>query len=143
MVKPGGTGRPRLAISARLAPLPPSRSRKSALPSALPSPNVNTHLPDFAAAVAALPAIAELAGLAGPFATLFLSALRAVASGAAFARTAWVGFDFTAVFLSFDAALAMGHKLSARGGEDARLHHVWPAARKPQAFGRRATYAAI
>ena len=36
----GGTGKPRLAISARLAPLPPSRSRKLASPSALPSPNV-------------------------------------------------------------------------------------------------------
>src|SRR3954447_20902479 len=54
MVKPGGTGRPRLAISARLAPLPPSRSRISALPSALPSPNVNTHLPALAATGAAL-----------------------------------------------------------------------------------------
>src|SRR5215470_11190566 len=56
MVKPGGTGRPRLAISARLAPLPPNRSRSSALPSALPSPNVNTHLPGFTAAAALLPA---------------------------------------------------------------------------------------
>src|SRR6267143_1614356 len=46
MVKPGGTGRPRLAISARLAPLPPRRSRSPALPSALPSPKVNTHWPD-------------------------------------------------------------------------------------------------
>src|SRR3954469_2164218 len=54
MVKPGGTGRPRLAISARLAPLPPSKSRISALPSALPSPNVNTHLPALAATGAAL-----------------------------------------------------------------------------------------
>ena len=36
MVKPGGTGRPRLLISARLAPLPPSRSRIFAVPSALP-----------------------------------------------------------------------------------------------------------
>src|ERR1700722_7692028 len=116
MVKPGGTGRPRLAISARLAPLPPNRSRMAALPSALPSPNVNTHLPDFAAP----PSIAEPsgfdAGLATPFAGLFWSALRAVAGGAAFARTVWGGFDFTAVFLGLDAALAMGHKQSARGG---------------------------
>src|SRR5690606_9512825 len=45
MVKPGGTGRPRLLISARLAPLPPKRSRMSARPSALPSPKAYTHLP--------------------------------------------------------------------------------------------------
>src|SRR5690606_27377005 len=45
MVKPGGTGRPRLLISARLAPLPPRRSRMSARPSALPSPKAYTHLP--------------------------------------------------------------------------------------------------
>src|SRR6478735_1292043 len=45
MVKPGGTGRPRLAISARFAPLPPKSSRIALLPSARPSPNVNTHLP--------------------------------------------------------------------------------------------------
>src|SRR5262245_59978223 len=47
MVKPGGTGRPRFAISARPAPLPPSSSRRAALPSARPSPKVKTHLPDF------------------------------------------------------------------------------------------------
>src|SRR6266478_3652161 len=44
MVKPGGTGSPRFAISARLAPLPPSRSRICALPSALPPPKAYTHL---------------------------------------------------------------------------------------------------
>ena len=33
-VKPGGTGRPRFVISARFAPLPPSRSRCSLEPSA-------------------------------------------------------------------------------------------------------------
>src|SRR5689334_19270271 len=33
MVKPGGTGRPRLVISARFAPLPPKRSLRSLLPS--------------------------------------------------------------------------------------------------------------
>src|SRR6516225_4690720 len=43
MVNPGGTGRPRLAISARFAPLPPRRSRMPALPSALPSPKPKTH----------------------------------------------------------------------------------------------------
>src|SRR5690606_19790922 len=42
-VKPGGTGRPRLLISARFAPLPPRRLRSLAAPSALPSPNVYTH----------------------------------------------------------------------------------------------------
>src|SRR5437660_1400675 len=45
MVKPGGTGKPRLAISARLAPLPPRRSRRWAPPSALPSPKVKTQWP--------------------------------------------------------------------------------------------------
>src|SRR5690242_7374108 len=44
MVKPGGTGRPRLHISARLAPLPPSRFMSPARPSAAPSPKVKTHL---------------------------------------------------------------------------------------------------
>src|ERR1700760_575368 len=34
MMNPGGTGRPRLVISARLAPLPPSRSFWSLSPSA-------------------------------------------------------------------------------------------------------------
>src|SRR3982074_971610 len=103
MVKPGGTGRPRLAISARLAPLPPSRSRRPALPSALPSPKVNTHLPDFAASAACLLATTFGAGLAG----LFFNALRALAGGAALARAAIGGFDFTAVFLDLATALAM------------------------------------
>ena len=39
IVKPGGTGMPMTLISARLAPLPPSRAFISALPSALPPPN--------------------------------------------------------------------------------------------------------
>src|SRR5271163_3501375 len=99
MVKPGGTGRPRLAISARLAPLPPNRSRKAALPSALPSPNVNTHLPDLAASVAALSAIAVLTGFCADLTGLFLSALRAEAGGAGLARAAIDGFDFAAIFL--------------------------------------------
>src|ERR1700747_3013711 len=43
MVKPGGTGRPRLAISARPAPLPPRRLRMSRRPSALPLPKPKTH----------------------------------------------------------------------------------------------------
>src|SRR5579862_9486052 len=101
MVKPGGTGRPRLAISARLAPLPPSKSRSPALPSALPSPNVNTHLPDFAASVAGLVAATLPTDFGGALAGLFFSALRAVAGGAALALRVTEGFDFTAVF--FDA----------------------------------------
>ena len=40
IVKPGGTGRPRFAISASPAPLPPSRLRIEALPSARPSPKL-------------------------------------------------------------------------------------------------------
>src|SRR5579863_3598035 len=103
MVKPGGTGKPRLAISARLAPLPPSRSRRSALPSALPSPKVNTHLPAFTGCAAALPATGFFAGLSG----LFFSALRAEADGAGLARTAADGFDFAAVFFGLATALAM------------------------------------
>src|SRR5712692_5368242 len=100
MVKPGGTGRPRLAISARLAPLPPRRSRRPALPSALPSPKLNTHWPD-------LPPEGFAAGLTGAFA----SALRA--AGAAF-RAGADGFEFAAifiaVFLDFATALAMAYR---------------------------------
>src|SRR2546421_6821751 len=43
MVKPAGTGRPMLVISARLAPLPPRRFFMSALPSALPPPKKYTY----------------------------------------------------------------------------------------------------
>src|SRR5262249_21452838 len=42
IVKPGGTGRPALVISARPDPLPPSRSVMCRLPSALPLPKKNT-----------------------------------------------------------------------------------------------------
>src|SRR4051794_5181516 len=38
MVNPGGTGTPMLVISARFAPLPPSRFFISLFPSALPPP---------------------------------------------------------------------------------------------------------
>src|SRR5258708_37412970 len=108
MVKPGGTGNARLAISARLAPLPPSRSRRSALPSALPSPKVKTHLPAFAGSALtgsdlALPGTSFFAGLAG----LFFSALRAAADGAGLARAAADGFDFAAIFFDLATALAM------------------------------------
>src|ERR1700741_2568816 len=97
MVKPGGTGRPRLAISARLAPLPPSRSRRPALPSALPSPNVYTHLFALMASVSGLFAGAGfLAAFAtGAFATWAL-ATGAFAAGA-FAAAA-LATGFTALF---------------------------------------------
>src|ERR1700761_254556 len=104
IVKPGGTGRPRLAISARLAPLPPSKSRNPALPSALPSPNVNTHLLDFTASTAGFGAASLLtafgaAALAGLLlAGLLFNALRTEAGGAAFARAGVDDFDFAAVF---------------------------------------------
>src|SRR5450755_616959 len=98
MVKPGGTGRPRLAISARLAPLPPSKSRRPALPSALPSPKVNTHLPDFAASAAGLAAATLPASFGAGLAGLFFSALRAEAGGAGFARAGKEGFDFATIF---------------------------------------------
>src|SRR5438045_4848918 len=42
-VNPGGTGRPRFAISARPAPLPPRMSRMAAEPSARPGPKKYTH----------------------------------------------------------------------------------------------------
>src|SRR5258708_39662249 len=116
MVKPGGTGSPRLAISARLAPLPPSKSRSPALPSALPSPNVNTHLPDFAASAAGLLATTLPAGLYTGLAGLS-RALRAAAGAAALARAGIEGFDFAATFLALEAALAMTAKQSARGRE--------------------------
>src|SRR3977135_667581 len=99
MVKPGGTGSPRVAISARVAPLPPSRSRKPALPSALPSPKVNTHLPDFTASEAGLLTTILLAGFGAALAGLFCNTLRALAGGAAFARAGVDGFDFAAIFL--------------------------------------------
>src|SRR5947207_6713726 len=43
IVNPGGTGRPRFAISARPAPLPPRMSRMAAEPSARPGPKKYTH----------------------------------------------------------------------------------------------------
>src|ERR1700694_6081538 len=103
MVKPGGTGSPKLAISARLAPLPPSKSRRPALPSALPSPNVNTHLPDFATSAAGLLAATLLIGFGAGLGGAFFSALRALAGGAAVARTGLDGFCFGAVFFRFSS----------------------------------------
>src|SRR3546814_17131934 len=75
MVKPGGTGRPRLAISARLAPLPPSRSRMLARPSARTSPKPLTSLPFCAAPFCA----AVIFGAAFRTAGFFASGLRAAA----------------------------------------------------------------
>src|SRR5882724_12456677 len=149
MVKPGGTGRPRLAISARLAPLPPNRSRNSALPSALPSPNVNTHLPAFTAGAALLTVSGVLLAACGAFLTAtcfgagaldvtalgasFGAALAAGLAGAvfsafrvggieaAFPLTGTDGFDFAAVFFDLATALAMTLNQSARGEEIARL----------------------
>src|SRR6185295_3012471 len=58
MVNPGGTGRPSALISQRLAPLPPSRFRMSARPSAEPPPNRYTHF----AIITFLLVVALLAG---------------------------------------------------------------------------------
>src|SRR4051794_7083871 len=109
MVKPGGTGRPRLAISARLAPLPPSRSRMLALPSALPSPKVKTHLPDFATSAAGFAAARLAAALGAP------KFLREAAPD--LARTATDDLDFAATFFVFEAALAMATKSSGKRGQ--------------------------
>src|SRR4051812_7136434 len=48
MVKPAGTGRPKLVISARLAPLPPSRFFIDAAPSVPLGPNEKTYFSAFA-----------------------------------------------------------------------------------------------
>src|SRR5450631_550759 len=141
MVKPGGTGRPRLAISASLAPLPPSRSRRPALPSALPSPNVNTHLPDFAASAAGLVAAVLLTGFGAGLAGLFFRALRAVAGGAALARAGTDGFDFaaifSAIFLGLATALAMTADIRKEGKKMRAIHHVWAVPRKARGAFRR------
>src|SRR5271169_5533127 len=123
MVKPGGTGSPRLAISARLAPLPPSRSRRPALPSALPSPKVNTHLPDFAASAAGLAATTLLTDFDVGLAGLFFSALRALAEGAGLARTVADDFDFAAIFLGLATALAMTENNPQEVKRWGALHH--------------------
>src|ERR1700704_1990839 len=107
MVKPGGTGRPRFAISAGFAALPPSKTPNPAFPSAVPSPNVNTHLPGFATSSAGLLASTLPTDFGADLAGLFSSALRALAGGAALARAALDRFVFAAVFLVFATALAM------------------------------------
>src|ERR1700684_3705809 len=134
MVKPGGTGRPRLAISARLAPLPPSRSRSPALPSALPSPKVNTHLPDFTASFAGLLAAASTAGFDAALAGLFFKALRAATGAAVLARAGTDDFDFSAIFsaifLDLATALAMTAGIRKVGKMLRAIHHVWAVPRK-------------
>src|ERR1051325_4932279 len=86
-----------------------------ALPSALPSPKVNTHLPDFGASVA---------GFTG-FAGLFVNALRARAGGADF-RASTDGFDFAAAFFVFEAALAMALKIVLREGKTGVVARLTP-----------------
>src|ERR1700733_15793 len=136
MMKERVASRPRLAISARLAPLPPSKSRNPALPSALPSPNVKTHLVDFTASTAGLAAATLLTGFGAGgfagllFAGLLFTALRAEADAAAFARSGVDDFDFAAVFLDLATALAMTCKQSARGEGSVRLTPFWAAPRK-------------
>src|SRR5258707_1421426 len=97
MVKPGGTGRPRLAISARPAPLPPRRLRMSARPSALPLPKPKTHF-DLAGALAegflggAFAGAAGLRGAALPAGRLLFDLIRpAVAFTMPFTDSVWPG----------------------------------------------------
>src|SRR5580765_1079883 len=54
IVKPGGTGRAALVISARPAPLPPSSSFILPLPSALPAPKKKTYCVPVCGCMAAL-----------------------------------------------------------------------------------------
>src|SRR5258707_8060026 len=81
MVKPGGTGRPRLAISARPAPLPPRGLRMSGRPSALPLPKPKPHF-DLAGALAegslggAFAGAAGLRGAALPAGRLLIDLIR-------------------------------------------------------------------
>src|SRR5262249_39959122 len=100
MVKPGGTGNPRFAISARFAPLPPSKSRIAALPSALPSPKVKTHFwrVDLAAALTGFAAAAVRT-------RCLRLAEGAAARGGGFARA--TGFFFGAGFALRAAVFAM------------------------------------
>src|SRR5262249_20747593 len=130
----------------------PRRSRSSALPSALPSPKVKTHLPAFTAAGALLfKAGLEAclaadfgADFAGVFATgfatdfatglvgAFFSALRAGAAGAALPRVGADGFDFAALFFDFATALAMTCINPREDKEIARLTPLW---RRPCKLG--------
>jgi hypothetical protein len=98
----------------------------------LPSPKVNTHLPDLAESGAGLLAAPFPTGFGAGLAGLFLSTLRAEAGGAAFARAGVDDFDFAAIFLALARALAMTYKQSARGEEVARLTPLWRVPRKPR-----------
>src|ERR1700704_3448266 len=60
IVKPGGTGRPAFVISARPAPLPPSRSFMLRLPSAFPLPKKYTYFFAFPVLPALVPACPAL-----------------------------------------------------------------------------------
>src|SRR2546430_4161839 len=99
MVKPAGTGRPRLAISARPAPLPPRRLRMSARPSALPLPKPKTHF-DLAGALAESFLGGAFAGAAG---------LRAAAlpAGRLLIRFIRPDIDFDLEFTGFGAPAPM------------------------------------
>src|SRR3954469_21992349 len=100
MVKPGGTGRPMFAISARFAPLPPRRFFISLLPSDLPPPKKYTRLPGLLAltevfTLTASAANAVLRPFLCPFLP-FLPFLRAVADFLSF----WTrSFDFDLLVL--------------------------------------------
>src|SRR5438132_12165717 len=65
IVKPAGTGTPRFVISARFAPLPPSTSFMSPVPSAPPSPKKYTDLLTRCRRGSAATAEAELVGVGG------------------------------------------------------------------------------
>src|SRR5260221_4958822 len=112
MVKAGGPGRPRLAISARPAPLPPRGLRMSARPSALPLPKPKTHF-DLAGALAegflggAFAGAAGLRGAALPAGRLLIDLIRR------------------------DVDLTMGFTDSVAPG---RNDHGRPCRRKPRKF---------
>ena len=99
-----------------------------ALPSALPSPKVKTHLPDFAATGAGF-AAGLATGLAG------LKAFRELRDVAAdLPRVGADDFDFAATFFVFEAALAMATKSSARGARGRKIAGLTPRfAGSPQA----------
>src|SRR5215204_6003564 len=65
MVNPGGTGTPRLVISARLAPLPPRTCFMPRVPSAAPAPKKYTDFSAVVSGVSAAAAEAELVWVGG------------------------------------------------------------------------------
>jgi len=94
---------------------------------------------DLGAAFAKVFGGAFAAVFAGPLAAtlgaVFFSALRAETDGAAFARTGTDDFDFAAVFLSLEAALAMTCINPREEWEIARLTPFWTGRRKAAAPG--------